>query len=398
MKALGIEGDTPRDTVASLVAQVRKLRGELQATVSDNRAQREENQRLRQREASIDKRINAALDAERERLRQEQQQASSQRRQTEGLLAELQRRLDGLKREEHKDLPVGLGLEQDSEALRWIEPEDAVKKGRNGKTGYPGRFGLGSEAPPPSPSQPVPADPAYTVPANATLIGSVAMSALIGRVPVDGTVNDPYPFKVVVGQDNLTANGVDLPDVAGAVVSGTATGDWTLSCVRGKVRSITFVFNDGTIRTVPAKGKQQQGGDSDEGLGWISDPHGVPCVSGERRSNAQQYLGSQSLITAAGAGVAALLDKGSEISLGAGSSIGTMGIFGQEAIGRILANGVQDLSKWVNKLYGEAYAAVYVAPGAEVAIHIEQPIEIDYEPAGRMVDHSAGETQHETLD
>ncbi|EGH18473.1 hypothetical protein Pgy4_36510, partial [Pseudomonas savastanoi pv. glycinea str. race 4] len=29
--------------------------------------------------------------------------------------------------------------------------------------------------------------------------GSVAMSALIGRVPVDGTVNDPYPFKVLIG-------------------------------------------------------------------------------------------------------------------------------------------------------------------------------------------------------
>src|SRR3546814_20862391 len=35
----------------------------------------------------------------------------------------------------------------------------------------------------------------YTVPTNSTLMGSVAMTALIGRVPIDGTVNDPYPFK-----------------------------------------------------------------------------------------------------------------------------------------------------------------------------------------------------------
>ncbi len=62
---------------------------------------------------------------------------------------------------------------------------------------------------------------------------------LIGRVPVDGTVNDPYPFKILIGPDNLTANGIELPDVAGAVASGTASGDWTLSCVRGQIRATT---------------------------------------------------------------------------------------------------------------------------------------------------------------
>ena len=53
MQALGIEGDTPRDTVATLVAQVRQLRTELQTATADNRTQREENQRLRQREALL---------------------------------------------------------------------------------------------------------------------------------------------------------------------------------------------------------------------------------------------------------------------------------------------------------------------------------------------------------
>ncbi|MFA9342646.1 TIGR03752 family integrating conjugative element protein, partial [Escherichia coli] len=79
-----------------------------------------------------------------------------------------------------------------------------------------------------------------------------AMTALLGRVPVNGTVTDPYPFKVLIGKDNLTANGIELPDVEGAVVSGTASGDWTLSCVRGQVNSITFVFADGRVRTLPA--------------------------------------------------------------------------------------------------------------------------------------------------
>ncbi len=47
MKALGIEGDTPRDTVATLVAQVKQLRTELQTALSDNKSPREETQRLR---------------------------------------------------------------------------------------------------------------------------------------------------------------------------------------------------------------------------------------------------------------------------------------------------------------------------------------------------------------
>jgi integrating conjugative element protein (TIGR03752 family) len=72
MKALGIEGDTPRDTVATLVAQVKQLRTELQTALSDNKSQREENQRLRQRENSIDQRINSALESERSNLRRDQ--------------------------------------------------------------------------------------------------------------------------------------------------------------------------------------------------------------------------------------------------------------------------------------------------------------------------------------
>jgi len=72
-----------------LVAQVRQLRNELQSVVSDNKTQREENQRLRQQENAIEQRINNALQSERSQLQREQQQA-------EGLLADLQRRLESI--------------------------------------------------------------------------------------------------------------------------------------------------------------------------------------------------------------------------------------------------------------------------------------------------------------
>ncbi|MFC4160708.1 TIGR03752 family integrating conjugative element protein [Chitinimonas lacunae] len=433
MQALGIEGDTPNDTVATLVGQVKQLRGELKAALDDNAQQEAENQRLRARESAVDQRIDNALADEREQLQQAREQASSEREQTQGLLQDLQRRLDTLaQKREQVELPVGLGLEAgDAQGLtggsaslgstRWVEPADARPElpRTNGSAlpSFPTSF-----APAPA-SQPgataahddtgdrvAPTRQAvYTVPANSTLMGSIAMTALIGRVPIDGTVNDPYPFKVLIGPDNLTANGIDLPDVAGAVVSSTASGDWTLSCVRGQIRSITFVFHDGTIRTVPeARGSANgshpgdpSGAGSRGGLGWISDPHGIPCVTGERRSNAQQYLGTQALITAAGAGAASLMpaDTGRVAVVGNGSgALGTVGISGSEAVGRVLAAGVSDMAEWVNKLYGQAFAAVYVPPGAQVAVHLEHALDIDYDAQGRRVQHRTGVPNVSDLD
>ncbi|MCB2033522.1 MAG: TIGR03752 family integrating conjugative element protein, partial [Ottowia sp.] len=49
MKALGIEGDTPRDTVATLVAQVKQLRTELHRALGDNKQHKAEHERLRPR-------------------------------------------------------------------------------------------------------------------------------------------------------------------------------------------------------------------------------------------------------------------------------------------------------------------------------------------------------------
>lgn len=426
MKALGLEGDTPSDTVATLVAQVRQLRTELKNAQDHNK--RGDPESTRQFEKSLNQRIELALEQERQRLKTEQSD-SPNAVETGSLLHDLQRQLDSLsQRDTRSDIPLGFGLEdvdgqRFGNGIRWIEPDDAPAKDPDGPKApsaqFPTRFGpaqktltdvadsiasstaLDSDRPS--------ATPTYTVPPNATLMGSVAMTALIGRVPIDGTVNDPYPFKVLIGANNLISNGIDLPEIAGAVVSGTASGDWTLSCVRGQIRSITFVFQDGTIRTLPndaennRQGKEQNtaiSGATQEGLGWISDRHGIPCVAGKRRSNAQQYLGSQALITAAGIGAASLIKSDGSNTVYAGNSagaMGTVGISGSEAMNRMLATGVQDISQWVSKLYGQAFAAIYVEPGAEVALHIEQPLTLDYDANGRKVDHTLG-GRHVTTD
>ncbi|MGG3793716.1 TIGR03752 family integrating conjugative element protein [Pseudomonas paraversuta] len=451
-KSLGIAGDTPRDTVATLVGQVKAMRSDMLGLKKHNDSLQTENNRLRERENSVDSRIQTALGSVTQQVDEGRRQANEARlkaeqdsRQARGLLTQLQDQLSGLTGK-GKDMPIGLGLEPGdgaqfdgqhpaNDALQWIEPSDASGTDTRGKTktsslalSLPTAFnsleGLkdnpidrsqkqlravtkGERDLTRSVDRTEGAKPVYTIPENATLMGSVAMTALIGRVPVDGTVNDPYPFKVLVGPENLTANGIDLPDVAGAVMSGTASGDWTLSCVRGQVESITFVFTDGTIRTVPQPkavasrtASTTQSSNTDKirgGLGYLSDPYGIPCIAGERRSNAQQYLGSQSLITAAGAGVAALLgderNNSSVISSG-GSTLGVTSSSSNSALNSILSGGVSDIREWVNKLYGEAFAAVYVPPAAQVALHLDHEITIDYEPKGRSVRH---EKDHASL-
>lgn len=446
MENLGIQGDTPQDTVATLVGQVKAMRTEMKTAQAANEELMKENKRLRARERDIDSRIATGLAGERAKIKDDREEVERAKKEARSLLDKFrsayENRLPGSKDE--KELPVGFGLKEgegsefasDGESMVWIEPSDqrqadpkagGSSRAKSDSYSFPTSFGEAVDstqaklntgvAKTPGGAKKKEVKPVYTVPQNSTLMGSTAMTALIGRVPIDGTVNDPYPFKVIVGAENLTANGIDLPEVAGAVVSGTATGDWTLSCVRGQVRSITFVFNDGTVRTLPtpedaAQAKsgtnQTNGRQLDQiqgGLGWISDPYGIPCIAGERKSNAKPYIGTQSLVTAAGAGVATLLGNQDESKSGT-AVFGSTGsgqfasstVTGNQAMQQILSSGVSDISDWVNKLYGEAFAAIYVQPNAKVAIHIDQELQIDYEIKGRKVRYAMGATHASTLD
>lgn len=433
-KVLGVDADSPRDTVATLVGQVKQLRSELKTVLEDNAKQKATGDSLRQRDSQIDQRIQSAIRAERERRTREDEKSQGEARATQGVIDDLQRRFDTLnKRADQAELPVGLGLDDGEmkrarpEQTHWVEPQDTVHDQRKPDAATRtsrapnGQFSVRFEETAHQIEDTADAaantlrnadrllptgsvTPVYTVTADATLVGSVAMTALVGRIPIDGTVNDPYPFKVVIGADNLMANGIELPDLAGAIVSGIATGDWTLSCVRGRIRSLTYVFNDGTVRTVPSStgSLSTRASGAEGGLGWISDPHGIPCVSGRRISNAAQYLTTQTLVTAAGAAAATLIDSDagnlSFVRGSDGSSLGTVGITGDEAMARVLAGGVHDVSQWVEKLYGQATAAIYVPPLADVAVHIEVPLEIDFDASGRKVKHQLGAPHASDLD
>lgn len=288
LRILGIEGDTAQDTLRTLLGRMKAIQINQEKLERQSKALLTENTQLKNRSDNVENRINEAVTKAQEEGNLAQQTLYHEQQRLADLLDILINEQQNIKAKE-TELPVGLALEQtDQQTTLWIDPLEGIAYENNAKPingtstfQYPTAFRqlddneisrqkakLDLTA---KKKQHIPATehPVYTLPENATLMGSQAMTALLGRVPIEGKVTDPYPFKILIGKENLTANGIELPDVEGAVVSGTATGDWVLSCVRGDIHSITFVFKDGSIRTVP-KSATSTDGRHDKSQGEVS--------------------------------------------------------------------------------------------------------------------------------
>lgn len=247
-------------------------------------------------------------------------------------------------------------------------------------------------------AQPKAAEPFFTLPENSTLTGVTTMTSLIGRVPINGRVTDPMQFKALVGRDNLAANGWELPeDLAGMVVTGVAIGDMALSCTEGKVRSMTFVFNDGAIRTVSNRrsGSSNNPSSSAGGdLGFISDLHGNPCIQGTFVTNAPSYLAD--IVGIKGLGIAA------EALAQAQTTVTNSGEYGQSAVtgnagnyamGRMGAAAAEELAKWLTERLKSSFDAVVTPSGQQIVVHLDQEIHIDKPAIPRKLVHRA-QTPH----
>ncbi|MES1927258.1 hypothetical protein T31B1_18133 [Salinisphaera sp. T31B1] len=424
--ALGVEADSPKDTVSTLVAQVQQMRQQLADSQKQSEKLREQNEQLAKQKHNMQGAINNAL----------AKQQSESRHQRSSLVESLNRKIEGLRatinidsddNKNNNDMPVGLGLNDETPAdaqggLSWVNPlgvsaasagsEDGNGQSDNGGSAFSTAFASGKQAVASAgqradralsgnDNQAAAGTPVYTVPKNATLVGSVAMTALLGRVPINGSVTDPYPFKVVIGPKNLTANGIQLPELKGAIVSGTATGDWTLSCVRGKVKSIAFVFQDGTIRTVPKSDTPGEGGSNDSNddeIGYLSNPQGVPCVAGTRKTNARSFILTSLLLSAGAAGANAYAGGETTTSVsGLGTTTGVTGNVGKYIAGSAASSGLNEVRQWIQKRFGQTFDAVYVPPGQAVAVNIDKQLPIDYEHQGRKV-HYAHPTRASSLD
>ncbi|MDE0310035.1 MAG: TIGR03752 family integrating conjugative element protein [Acidiferrobacterales bacterium] len=250
-----------------------------------------------------------------------------------------------------------------------------------------GDISISDNSPPTnSPSSPPPeTNPHYTIPPTTTLLGATALTALVGRIPVQGKIQDPWRYKIIVGPDNLAANGHRIPQLAGMIWVGTARGDLALSCVSGNLDTATFIFFDGSIQTARNRAESSN---SKGGLGWISDEFGNPCIAGELKSNALQYLTQSTLIDTTKASADALANAQTESRFDPKSGETNTAVVGD--IDKFVASyavkeSLDEISQWLKDRQLSSFDAIYVPAGKKVAIHVEEPILIDHEPNGRKV-------------
>lgn len=399
-------GDTPHDTLKTLLGVVKQTKAEIQAVRKESERVKRENSTLKFSQADIDKKINEAVLQKQVELENEFGQRTAD---LERLLDEKLQVLTTIAAQP-QSLPIGDGETTLSPAysqnIVWVKPADTLYTNQAGELvngddksaipGFPNLFKALDQSPlgkastdlhgkPNTYKEEQPPTPFFTIAPNSTLVGSIAMTALIGRVPVNGSLTDPFPFKVIIGQENLMANGIELPDVQGAILSGTASGDWTLSCVNGAINNITFIFQDGRIQSVPDKKESQD----NKSIGWLSSPEGIPCIPGERKTNAPQYLTSQFFLSAAEAAAQGLAQGQTTTVVDGNSVIGAVtGDQGKFILGQALGGGLKETSAWVKQRYGQMFDAIYVPPGQEVAVHIDTELRIDYNPNARKVKYN----------
>ncbi len=410
----GVDVDTPVETMRTLTNETRAVR-------EDSIKLQEENERLKARidsllkmEESLNKRIaNRFENAERDAAVQKRQLENTQDR-TRGLIAQLESRLEELQGSNEKSqttangydinsagIPTGLGYDDsgspvDFDQVIWTNPLEAEVDPRDpSKISLPD-FNLGASSVSSVTGLEMPQQKqkskeerlvkAYTIPDNATLLGSVSMTALLGRIPIGGQVVDPYPFKLIVGPENLSSNGIKIPGLTGIKMSGIAKGDWTLSCVSGQIDSMTFTFQDGTIVSYPEPGEK-----SIEAIAWFSDKYGIPCVTGQRITNAPSYLAQKVLLTGASSYSKAKADSEFTTSTNAlgGQTKGLTGDPMVVAKNDAISSSLDEVTDWLDARQSNSFDAIYVEPGTELVIHISEQLAIDYDPEGRKVNHYA---------
>ncbi|UXN36608.1 TIGR03752 family integrating conjugative element protein [Avibacterium paragallinarum] len=416
IRQLGLEGDTKNDTVRTLIGAAKESNRRYEKVISQNEKILKENETLRKREQDVQQQVDEAVQSKTRELqnmvvilREEMSQLVQGRTSSNESSTYQGNTTNGIGVEEDTPLPIGngqggTGTAENGQRVEWVNPDDQIEDERNpAKIGFPnlnvsnttsGKKGLpfisgsdendrGTTSSSSSSGKQKNKIAVYTIPENSTLMGSTSMTALLGRIPIGNSVNDPYPFKAIIGRDNLIANGIELPDIEQAIVSGTATGDWTLSCVRGKVKSLTFVFSDGRIVTHGNLGK------GDENIGWLSDPHGIPCIPGERKTNAPEYLGTHFLLAAAGAAAQGYSQAQTTTVVDGNTVVGAVtGQQGKYVVGQALGQGIQETANWFKERYGQNFDAIYVPPGHPIAIHIDKAIDIDYDLNGRKVKYA----------
>ena len=301
-------------------------------------------------------------------------------------------------------IPIGFGFDEidgigtaHRNKGEWYEPIDRIntEDGKDQGIGFSGllkRPGRGQQQnhskPTEKSEEPIEKiEPVFTLPKDATLTDALSMTALIGRIPVEGKTPDPYPVKIFIGKENLLANGHELPEVEGMIFSGLGFGDWNLSCVSARLYSATFIFTDGSI---------VNHSNTDIPLGYISDPVGVPCVSGRFVSNATQFILQRTGLAGLGAAGAAYSEAQQQTNTSAlgATTRNVVGDINKLVAGNVVKSATDEVSRWLLERQQQSFDAVVVEPGVAVSVHLNQQLTIDHKEFARRLRY---ERQHQNI-
>jgi hypothetical protein len=244
--------------------------------------------------------------------------------------------------------------------------------------------------------------PYYTIPANSTSVRDKLMTALVGRIPVKGIVTDPYPFKIVISDDNLAANGLHILHLLQMIVSGYCEGDLNLVSVRGWITSLTFVFDDGTISSTTSNETDIGNYTKSNSLGYLSDQYGNPFIRGKLITNAPAYLSGGIAINAGVGSANAYVQSqitNSNTLLGSTTTAVT-GSQGKYVAGQAMSSAANGVQQWWHDREEQSFDAIYVAPVdeknrfVEIAVNFAKEIHIDYDPRGRKLNYAHDHNAH----
>lgn len=232
--------------------------------------------------------------------------------------------------------------------------------------------------------------PYYTIENTATLFSNTTMTALMGVVPTkNNALKNMMRFKIITGAENIASNGLYLPDIKNIVWTGYAVGIREASCIQATVDTVTYTFQDGTISTYSKKAGSG-GSKLNEGLGYLSDKWGKPCIKGTLISNASEYLRDRMIAAgaAATASAAAATETTTTRDALGGVSTAVTGDSTDFILGKTGTATLNELADYLRERMDQAIDIVYLDAGVDVVVHVEEEIPINYDPEGRKLAHN----------
>jgi len=213
----------------------------------------------------------------------------------------------------------------------------------------------------------------------ASMIEGITLTAAIGRLPVRGQLNEPWPVKVVSAMKGYAANGYAL-DASQMIWDGRAFGDANFECVRVVLSRVTSVLPGRVISFVEAA-------DDERGLAYLSDASGNPCLRGKLITNAAKRLTVEAVLgVAQGVGEAYADTQRTRTVTPDGNTLER--VTGEEVpvlLGEGFAQSVSNVRNYLAARH-DVWDAIYVAPEQPVVINVDQALEFIYDRQQKLYD------------